>query len=52
MDWVKEDLEYIWHPGSQMKDYEDLPPIVIERGEGLWLYDTAGRRYADVVSSW
>lgn len=52
MDWVKEDLEYIWHPGSQMKDYEDLPPIVIERGEGLWLYDTEGRRYADVVSSW
>ena len=52
MDWVKEDLEYIWHPGSQMKDYEDLPPIVIERGEGLWLYDIDGNRYADVVSSW
>ena len=33
MDWQKEDLKYIWHPCSQMKDYETLPPIVIERGE-------------------
>lgn len=52
MDWVETDLEYIWHPGSQMKDYAELPPIVIERGEGLWLYDETGKRYADVVSSW
>lgn len=52
MDWVKEDLEYIWHPGSQMKDYAELPPIVIARGNGLWLYSTEGKRYADVVSSW
>ena len=42
----------IWHPCSQMKDYEEFPPIVIERGEGLYLYDTEGKRYADVVSSW
>lgn len=27
-DWSKKDLEYIWHPCSQMKDYETLPPIV------------------------
>ena len=28
-------LKYIWHPCSQMKDYETLKPIVIERGEGV-----------------
>ena len=22
--WSKKDLEYIWHPCSQMKDYETL----------------------------
>ena len=22
MDWQKEDLKYIWHPCSQMKDYD------------------------------
>ena len=52
MDWQKEDLKYIWHPCSQMKDYETLPPIVIERGEGLNLYDINGKCYKDVVSSW
>ncbi len=52
MDWVKEDLKYIWHPCSQMKDYETLPPIVIERGDGINLYDINGKCYKDVISSW
>lgn len=52
MDWQKEDLKYIWHPCSQMKDYETLPPIVIERGEGINLYDINGKCYKDVISSW
>ncbi len=52
IDWQKEDLKYIWHPCSQMKDYEELPPIVIERGEGINLYDIKGKCYKDVVSSW
>lgn len=46
------DLRYIWHPCSQMKDYEDFPPIVIERGEGVFLYDIEGNRYLDAISSW
>ncbi len=52
MNWQEEDLKYIWHPCSQMKDYETLPPIVIERGEGINLYDTDGKCYKDVISSW
>ena len=52
IDWQKEDLKYIWHPCSQMKDYEELPPIIIERGEGINLFDTNGKCYKDVVSSW
>lgn len=51
-DWSKTDMEYIWHPCSQMKDYEELPPIVIEHGEGMYLYDIDGNRYVDVISSW
>ena len=52
MDWQKEDLKYIWHPCSQMKDYETLPPIVIEKGEGINLYDINGKCYKDIISSW
>ncbi len=52
MDWQKEDLKYIWHPCSQMKDYEELPPIVIESGSGVHLKDINGKDYIDIVSSW
>ncbi|MBQ8635469.1 adenosylmethionine--8-amino-7-oxononanoate transaminase [bacterium] len=52
MNWQKEDLKHIWHPCSQMKDYEELPPIIIEKGKGINLYDIQGKCYKDVVSSW
>ncbi len=46
------DLNLIWHPCSQMKDYETLPPIVVDHGQGVWLCDIYGKKYLDVVSSW
>lgn len=46
------DLELIWHPCSQMKDYETLPPIVIHSGQGAYLYDIEGKEYIDIISSW
>ena len=49
---VEQDFRYIWHPCSQMKDYETLPPIVVERGEGVRLFDKNGKEYIDIVSSW
>jgi len=48
IDW---DRRYLWHPFTQMKDWFDEEPIVIERGEGNYLVDTEGRRYLDGVSS-
>ena len=35
-----------------MKVHESLPLVPIARGEGAWLYDFAGKRYLDAVSSW
>lgn len=52
MNWSKRDLKHIWHPCSQMKDYEELPPIVIDRGQGVYIYDHQGKAYIDIVSSW
>ncbi len=51
-NWAEKDLKYIWHPCSQMKDYEELKPIVIDHGKGIYLYDTNGKKYYDVISSW
>lgn len=52
MKLIEKDLKYIWHPCSQMKDYEDFPPIVIDHADGIFLFDVNGNKYADVVSSW
>ncbi len=52
MSLVEKDLEYIWHPCSQMKDYEELKPIVVDYGKGIYLYDKNGKEYMDIVSSW
>ena len=52
MNIVEKDLRYIWHPCSQMKDYEELPPILIDHGKGAYLYDKDGREYIDIISSW
>ena len=46
------DLAVVWHPCTQMKDHERLPPIPIARGSGVWLHDFDGRRYLDGISSW
>jgi adenosylmethionine-8-amino-7-oxononanoate aminotransferase len=51
-DIVKEDLRYIFHPCSQMKDYEKLPLIPIKRAKGSYIEDFEGNRYLDCISSW
>ncbi|MBE0599039.1 MAG: adenosylmethionine--8-amino-7-oxononanoate transaminase [Desulfuromonadales bacterium] len=46
------DREHVWHPCTQQKDHELLPPIPIVRGAGVYLEDIDGNRYIDGVSSW
>jgi adenosylmethionine-8-amino-7-oxononanoate aminotransferase len=50
--WSARDLAVLWHPCTQMKDHEALPPIPIRRGQGVWLEDFEGKRYLDAISSW
>jgi adenosylmethionine-8-amino-7-oxononanoate aminotransferase len=45
-------LKAVWHPCTQMKSHESLPPVPIARASGAWLYDFDGRRYLDAISSW
>ncbi|RCW43093.1 adenosylmethionine-8-amino-7-oxononanoate aminotransferase [Paenibacillus prosopidis] len=42
---------HVWHPFTQMKDYNSSDPLIIERGEGIMLYDIQGRAYYDGFSS-
>ena len=45
------DRRFVWHPFTQMQDWMQEEPLVIERAEGAWLIDTEGRRYLDGVAS-
>ncbi|MED0680026.1 adenosylmethionine--8-amino-7-oxononanoate transaminase [Aneurinibacillus thermoaerophilus] len=45
------DKEYVWHPFTQMKTYRREKPLIIERGEGSYLYDVEGNKYLDGYSS-
>lgn len=45
------DQRYLWHPFTQQREWEQRPPLIIERGTGIYLEDTDGHRYLDGVSS-
>ena len=50
---IDDDLKYIWHPFTQMKQYENgEKPIIIKRGKGIYVEDIEGNKYIDAVSSW
>lgn len=51
-DWIKRDLKVNWHPYTQMKECDSLPPIMVDRTEGLKIYDDSGNWYYDTISSW
>ena len=42
------DQKHVWHPFTQMAQWE---PLCIARGEGNFLFDEAGNKYFDGVSS-
>ncbi len=50
-DLERLDKQTLWHPFTQMKEWMESPQLVIERGRGVYLYDTRGRKYLDGVSS-
>ncbi len=45
------DKAHLWHPFTQMQEYAADAPLIVERGDGLFLFDVEGRRYYDAVSS-
>jgi adenosylmethionine-8-amino-7-oxononanoate aminotransferase len=50
-DLVNRDLRHLWHPFTQHSVWADDEPLVIDRAEGMYLYDTDGKAYLDGVSS-
>ncbi len=48
----KIDKEFLWHPYTKFSSIDDTDFPIIEKAEGVYLYDTNGYRYFDVISSW
>ncbi len=51
VDLKARDKKYLWHPFTQMKDWLNEEPLVIDEARGCYLKDVNGRRYLDGVSS-
>ena len=45
------DHAYLWHPFTQMQEWEQEEPLIIHKGKGSYLIDTEGRKYLDGTSS-
>jgi adenosylmethionine-8-amino-7-oxononanoate aminotransferase len=45
------DKKYVWHPYTQMRDWDRTEGRVIVKGEGFHLVDSEGRRYLDGTAS-
>jgi adenosylmethionine-8-amino-7-oxononanoate aminotransferase len=41
------DHAHVWHPFTRLDEWLADEPLVIERADGCWLFDTDGRRYLD-----
>ncbi len=48
---ISRDLKHIWHPCSQMKDFESCPPLIVEHAQGSYIYSNKGP-IIDAISSW
>jgi adenosylmethionine-8-amino-7-oxononanoate aminotransferase len=46
-DYAQLDRDFVWHPFTQQQGWSEEEPLMIERGEGSYLFDTEGRRYLD-----
>jgi 4-aminobutyrate--pyruvate transaminase len=41
------DIESLIHPYTNLATFRDTGPLIIERGDGIHVYDTAGKSYID-----
>jgi adenosylmethionine---8-amino-7-oxononanoate aminotransferase len=49
--WAHRDAETVWHGFTQMSNYEESSPVIVDRAEGRELIGVDGRRYLDAISS-
>lgn len=46
------DIAHLWHPYTQISSFEKMNFPVIERAQGIYLYEVGGRALLDGIASW
>jgi 4-aminobutyrate--pyruvate transaminase len=46
-NYAARDVETLLHPTTNLMAHRSQGPLVLERGEGIYVYDTAGKRYIE-----
>lgn len=41
------DVETLIHPYTQLAAFRETGPLILERGQGVWVYDTEGKPYIE-----
>ena len=44
---ARKDIANLLHPATNLAAHQDSGPLVIERGEGIYVYDRSGKRYIE-----
>lgn len=50
-DLNQKDIQSLIHPFTNLKAHENIGPLVMSHGKGIYVYDDQGRKYLDAVSS-
>lgn len=48
---IARNLKHVWHPCAQMKDFQTMPPLIVDKAQGSYLYTDQGP-LIDAISSW
>ena len=44
------DVASVLHPYTDARQHQELGPLIIERGEGIYVYDSDGKQYIEAMS--
>ena len=48
---AERDVRTLMHPASDLSRHAEVGPIIMERGEGVYIYDAEGGRYLDAMAA-
>ncbi|MCS6987621.1 MAG: aminotransferase [Sphingomonadaceae bacterium] len=50
LDLRQADLAHVFHPQTDLARHAEVGPFLIERAQGVWVWDAEGRRYLDAMA--